>query len=58
MSRGVRGDILLDIDNQPIDLVKIADLLSPHMFPAMKGKPKVMVVQACSGCESNQIFIA
>ena len=56
MSHGLRGDILLDRDNQPIDLMKIRDLLSPHHFPAMKGKPKLMVVQACSGSKSNMIF--
>ena len=51
MSHGMRGDVLLDRDNQEVDLVKIRDLLSPRNFPAMKGKPKLMIVQACSGSE-------
>ena len=49
MGHGVRGDILIDVNSEPIDLIKIKDLLSPHCFPAMKGKPKVMIIQACSG---------
>lgn len=55
MSHGMRGDIILDRDNQEVDLVKIRDLLSPRNFPAMKGKPKLMIVQACSGSESFNI---
>ena len=51
MSHGMRGDVLLDRDNQEVDLVKIRDLLSPRKFPSMKGKPKLMIVQACSGSE-------
>ena len=57
MSHGLRGDIILDRDGQPVDLMKIKDLLSPHHFPAMRGKPKLMVVQACSGGKFNHIFI-
>ena len=56
MSHGLRGDIILDRNGQPVDLMKIKDLLSPHDFPAMSGKPKLMVVQACSGGEFNWIF--
>ena len=53
MSYGERGDIILDRDNQPVDLMEICDLLSANKFPTMRGKPKVMVVQACSGGEFN-----
>ena len=49
MSMGKRGDLLLDCYSQPIDLLKIKDLLSSSKFPAMKGKPKLVIVQACSG---------
>ena len=49
MSMGQRGDLLLDCYSQPIDLLKIKDLLSSSKFPAMKGKPKLVIVQACSG---------
>ena len=49
MSHGERGDIITDSEGQPVELVDIQDLLSPKNFPAMKGKPKLMIVQACSG---------
>ena len=49
MSMGQRGGILLDRNSQPVDLVKIRDLLSPFKFPAMRGKPKMLIIQACSG---------
>ena len=49
MSLGRPGDVILDCDNQPIPLINIIDLLSPRNFPAMKGKPKMMIIQACSG---------
>ena len=55
MSYGQRGDIILDRLGQPVDLMEIRDLLSPHNFPAMKGKPKLMVIQACSGGEFHYI---
>ena len=32
-----------------IRLVDIYRLLSPQNFPAMKGKPKMIILQACSG---------
>ena len=51
MSHGMRGDVILDRHNQEVDLMKIRDLLSPHVFSAMRGKPKLMIVQACSGGE-------
>ena len=49
MSFGKRGDILLDCYGQDVDLIKIQDMLSPSQFPAMEGKPKLMIIQACSG---------
>ena len=52
MSHGTRGNVIIDSKGQPVDLIDIQDLLSPKKFPAMKGKPKVMIVQACSGGES------
>ena len=51
MSHGTRGNVIIDSKGQPVDLIDIQDLLSPKKFPAMKGKPKVMIVQACSGGE-------
>ena len=57
MSHGTRGDVILDRNYQEVDLMKIRDLLSPHDFPAMKGKPKLMIVQACSGGESTSNYL-
>ena len=36
-------------DLKPVDLKVIWDLLSSTSFPHMAGKPKVIIVQACSG---------
>ena len=49
MSHGGRDNLIYDSNNQPVSLVNIQDMLSPKNFPAMKGKPKLMIVQACSG---------
>ena len=49
MSHGGRDNVISDSNNQPVSLVNIQDMLSPKSFPAMKGKPKLMIVQACSG---------
>jgi hypothetical protein len=49
MSIGREGNIVLDCNRQPVKLIDLQDLLSPRNFPAMKGKPKLMIVQACSG---------
>ena len=57
MSHGMRGDVILDRDNQEVDLMEIKDLLSPRKFPAMKGKPKLMIVQACSGSKFIWLLI-
>ena len=51
MSHGTDGEVIFGSDCQPVKLVKIRYLLSPHKFPAMKGKPKLMIIQACSGSE-------
>ena len=49
MSHGGRDNVISDSNNQPVSLVNIQDMLSPKNFPAMKGKPKLMIIQACSG---------
>ena len=49
MSHGGKGNVIYDSKNHPVSFVSIQDLLSPKNFPAMKGKPKLMIVQACSG---------
>ena len=46
MSQGITKDVLRDRVNQEINLQRIRDLLSSANFPAMRGKPKLMIVQA------------
>lgn len=36
-------------DGVHIKLTDIYELLSPENFPAMRGKPRVVIIQACSG---------
>ena len=57
MSHGKRGDIILDVDKKPVDLVTIYKLLSPANFPAMAGKPKMVIIQACSGGKNLLLLI-
>ena len=49
MSHGTEDNKITDSNGQTVKLTDIQGLLSPRTFPAMKGKPKVMIVQACSG---------
>ncbi|XP_067932893.1 malignant fibrous histiocytoma-amplified sequence 1 homolog [Watersipora subatra] len=49
MSHGADADMLLDHHAKYFSLVAIRDSLSPRRFPAMAGKPKLIIVQACSG---------
>ena len=58
MSHGLEGDRILDYFRQPVPLHKVRDMLSPKNFPAMKGKPKLMIVQACSGGKNFSINLA
>ena len=56
MTHGTRGDKLLGADSEFVDLMDIKDMLSPRRFPAMKGKPKFLIIQACSGGKSHLII--
>ena len=47
MSHGGYGT--LQVGEDVIKLVDIYRLLSPQNFPAMRGKPKMIILQACSG---------
>lgn len=51
MSHGTRNDEIFDSNNHRVKLSDLHELLSPKYFPAMEGKPKVTIVQACSGGE-------
>ena len=57
MSHGTEGDVILDCNCQPVSLARIRKLLSPAHFPAMRGKPKLMIIQACSGGKSCPIIL-
>ena len=52
MSHGQERDVILDVDKKPVDLVKICNLLSPTNFPSMAEKPKLVIIQACSGSKN------
>ena len=55
MSHGKGGDVILDSQCQAVSLAQIKKLLSPSHFPAMKGKPKLLIIQACSGGNTYNI---
>jgi len=47
-SHGAEGTVV-GSDHKHIKLTDIYQLLSAQNFPAMKGKPKLLVIQACAG---------
>ena len=49
-SHGSEGTIV-GSDGKNVKLSEIYKLLSPKNFPAMRGKPKLIVIQACAGGE-------
>ncbi|XP_067947674.1 malignant fibrous histiocytoma-amplified sequence 1 homolog [Watersipora subatra] len=49
MSHGQTGDMILDSKGHPFSLADIKNMLSPLNFPSMAGKPKLLIIQACSG---------
>ena len=51
MSHGGENNVIRDCENNPVRLIDVKDRLRPSEFPAMKGKPKIIIVQACSGGE-------
>jgi len=53
MSHGAEN-LIYGTDSRPVKLSDILDLMSPCTFKAMAGKPKIVVIQACSGGEFYQ----
>jgi len=49
LSHGTDTNYIYGSDGVPVNLRDIYDLLSPPNFPGMAGKPKVVMIQACSG---------
>ena len=50
MSHGARGSVI-GSDDHHIDIIEMIELLSPANFPAMRGKPKIVIINACAGRE-------
>ena len=50
-SHGAEGTVI-GSDHHHIKLTDIYQLLSAKNFPAMRGKPKVIITQACAGSKS------
>jgi len=36
-------------DGRPAKLTDVYDLMSPYRFKSMAGKPKLVIIQACTG---------
>jgi len=55
MTHGAEN-LIYGTDSRPVTvrLSDILDLMSPYTFKAMAGKPKMVVIQACSGGEFYQ----
>lgn len=49
MSYGTENDYIVGTDGDLVRLGDVYDLLSSPRFPGMAGKPKMVIVQACSG---------
>ena len=49
MSHGSDNDCIYGVDGSVIKLTEVYDLLSSTNFPMMADKPKLVIVQACSG---------
>jgi hypothetical protein len=50
-SHGAEGTVM-GSDHKHIELTDIYQLLSAKDFPAMRGKPKFFITQACAGSKS------
>ena len=50
MSHGDKGSGA-GCDGKHVKITDNLDLLSPKNFPAMKKKPKTIIVRACAGCK-------
>lgn len=52
---GDYGTITCD-DDIEVKLVDVYRMLSPKNFPAMKGKPKMVILDCCSGGEFRSLL--
>lgn len=49
MSHGTENDCFYGSDMKTVRLIDICELLAGRNFPAMEGKPKLLIIQACAG---------
>ena len=49
MTHGTANDCIYGTDSSTIKLSDVYELLSAKNFPQMSGKPKLVIIQACSG---------
>jgi len=56
MSHGSENNLIHGTDMKPIKLTTVFDLLTPLNFPGMAGKPKMVVLEVCSGGYHHIIF--
>lgn len=54
-SHGHEGSIS-GSDGKHVTITELMELLSPKNFPAMRGKPKLVIIQACAGGELNNLI--
>jgi len=52
MSHGSKDNYIYGTDLRKVSLIDVYDLLTPLNFRGMTGKPKVVIIQACSGGEN------
>ena len=52
-SHGNEGSII-GTDGKHVKITDMIELLSPRNFHELKGKPKIVILQACAGSESLQ----
>ena len=55
MSHGAKGSII-GSDDVHVEISDMIDLLSPKNFPALQGKPKIVIIQACAGGMTTEHF--
>lgn len=55
MSHGTEQEVF-GSDSRPVKLKDIYSELEPYKFANMAGKPKWIIIQACSGGESSFMF--
>jgi len=49
MTHGGVNNYIYGVDGKRVKLTDVYDLLTPLKFPGMTGKPKIVILEACSG---------